>query len=80
MIYFCERIGADISALVDGERPDGLDAASVEAHVRSCSYCSAQRRRLEQARDLVDQGATSSPPERVWDSIEEALRKDGLIK
>jgi hypothetical protein len=52
-----------------------LDRRSVEAHLRTCTYCRAS---LEKARG--GRSRASAPPERVWENIEETLRREGLIR
>lgn len=74
MTYFLDdRIAVDLSAIADcaGSVPDGLDPASIEEHVRTCRHCAAL------VRGTGDDA--SGPPERVWNSIEETLRREGLI-
>jgi len=60
---------------------DNLSSAEQQAHLRSCSACSSLVKEL----DLIISSASSlievdEPSPRVWNSIEAALRSEGLIR
>jgi anti-sigma factor RsiW len=83
LIQFCDRVAESISAYVDGESSEsahdcGLDRASIEAHLKVCTYCGALRHRMDKTQNALRGGA--EPPKRLWDGIESALRAEGLIR
>jgi hypothetical protein len=60
---------------------DNLSSAERQAHLRSCSACSS----LVEELDVIISSASSlieadEPSPRVWNSIEAALRSEGLIR
>ena len=60
---------------------DNLSSAEQQAHLRSCPACSS----LAEELDLIISSASSlievdEPSPRVWNSIEAALRSEGLIR
>jgi hypothetical protein len=60
---------------------DNLSSAEQQAHLRNCSACSSLVKEL----DLIISSApflieASEPSPRVWNSIEAALRSEGLIR
>jgi hypothetical protein len=82
MIDFCGGVAPWIAALIDREHLDsvGLDDESILAHLGTCSYCSAERHRLERTRDLcAGDDRAAEPPESIWCAIEGTLRREGII-
>jgi predicted anti-sigma-YlaC factor YlaD len=75
----CERVAESLSAYLDDEDADEpkLDQASIEAHLRVCTYCGALRP-AGQARPRS--GQVPAPPARLWETIEATLRSEGLIR
>lgn len=74
MIDICGQVAESLSAFFEGEAAGpsgvGLDRASVEAHLRVCTYCGS-----------LPTGRQASPlPSKIWDGIESVLRADGLIR
>jgi len=62
------------------EIEDGSNAAQ-QAHLKSCPECSALVRELNSiASAAVSLRASEEPSPRVWNSIEIALRQEGLIR
>jgi hypothetical protein len=79
LIDICERVAESLSAYLDDGDTDelGLDRASIEAHLRVCTYC-GELRPGTQAKPRS--GQVPAPPARLWDSIEATLRSEGLIR
>lgn len=62
------------------ETEDGSSAAQ-QAHLKTCKECSALVRELDLiAASAVTLRASEDPSPRVWNSIEIALRQEGLIR
>jgi predicted anti-sigma-YlaC factor YlaD len=57
-----------------------LDRKSVEAHLRTCTYCRASLEKARGRRRSTSPARASAPPERVWENIEETLRREGVIR
>jgi hypothetical protein len=74
LIDICEQVAESLSAFFDegASSPSGvgLDRASIEAHLRACTYCAA----------LPKGRKATPPPERIWSGIESVLRSEGLIR
>jgi hypothetical protein len=74
LIDICEQVAESLSAYFEPETsiPSGvgLDRATIESHVRVCTYCST----------LPGNGRIPPPPTKVWDGIEAVLRAEGLIR
>lgn len=62
------------------ELEDGMSLAQ-QAHLKSCRDCSGMVSDLEKIRLLAcDLQATDEPSPRVWNSLEIALRREGIIR
>ena len=80
LIDICERVAESLSAYLDDDEDTdelGLDRASMEAHLRVCTYCGALRPGTQAK---PKSGQVPAPPARLWDSIEATLRSEGLIR
>jgi hypothetical protein len=68
---WCEFPPEDLSALVDGELPDGR-AREAQAHLGVCASCRAEIERLRRADDAVRQGRVAAVPLSFRDRVAEA--------
>jgi hypothetical protein len=72
----CAEFHEVLPEIVDGGR-----TADQESHLKSCSSCSELLAELNTITEMASQlRATDEPSPRVWNSIEIALRKEGLIR
>jgi hypothetical protein len=72
----CEELQCDLPDVMDGER-----TSEQEAHLRSCRTCAGLLADLELiSREARQLRASEEPSPRVWNSIEIALRQEGLIQ
>ena len=68
LIQFCDLSAEELSAYLDD---DATAEPAFEQHARTCSYCGARPR---------GGAAPKSPLERLWRSIENTLRDEGVIR
>jgi len=71
----CVELQASLAEIEDGSRADQ------RAHLRTCPTCAALVGELNLIASMAAElGATDEPSPRVWNSIEIALRQEGLIR
>jgi hypothetical protein len=71
----CVELQQSLAEVEDGK------SAEQRTHLRACSACSALVRELDQIVAAASQlQAAEEPSARVWNSIEAALRREGLIR
>lgn len=72
----CTEFQHDLPEIVDGGQ-----TAEHAAHLKSCPHCSGMIADLKAISELaLSLRASEEPSPRVWNSIEAALRKEGLIR
>jgi hypothetical protein len=72
----CDQLQCDLPDIMEGER-----TSEQEAHLESCRMCSGLLADLELiSREARQLRASEDPSPRVWNSIEVALRREGLIR
>jgi hypothetical protein len=71
----CRRFEAEVAAYLEGE-----PGTSVEAHAARCGECRSVLEELKLLRATASELPLESPSPRLWTSLRNALRAEGLIQ